>query len=422
MSTLKSETSSDPELNALKEIIIEGWPEKRKQVPKPLQVYWAYRDELSIENGLILKGDRIVIPEKLQCEILNKIHTAHQGVVKCQLRAKTCVFWNNINKDIEKLVKACPSCQEYGKSQPPEPLEPSVIPTRAWQFVASDLFSLQNEEFLLIADYYSKFFIVKAIPRGRSSSQTIINLLKDVFAEYGIPEKLMTDNGSQYASQSFKEFAKEWDFRHVTSSPRYPQSNGFIERQVQTVKSTIYKAKKTNTDVNLALLCLRSTPIDSQLPSPSELLHGRKTRSNLPAKIPNSVAHKDAVTERLQLRQDKQTSYFDKKAHELPPLAVGQQVRVQNQDTGRWTPATVQSKRPEPRSYEVESASGGILRRNRKLIRETGEKRVTFQEQADVQTDEGQVPPELVQHNEGSKQTYTTRSGRTVRKPERLDL
>lgn len=165
MSTLKAETSSDPELNALKEII-EGWPEKRKQVPEPLQVCWAYRDDSSIENGLILKGDRIVIPEKLQCEILNKIHMAHQGVVKCQLRAKTCVFWNKSNQDTEKLVKACPSCQEYSKSQPPEPLEPSLIPTRAWQFVASDVCNLQNQAFLLTADYYSKVFHCKGYSKG----------------------------------------------------------------------------------------------------------------------------------------------------------------------------------------------------------------------------------------------------------------
>lgn len=87
----KEDTSSDPELSALREIIFSGWPEKRKQVPVPLRKYWAYRDELSIENGLVLKGERVIVPESQKAELLEK----------CQLRARSCIFWPNIKKDIE---------------------------------------------------------------------------------------------------------------------------------------------------------------------------------------------------------------------------------------------------------------------------------------------------------------------------------
>ncbi|PIK51510.1 hypothetical protein BSL78_11615 [Apostichopus japonicus] len=276
ITSLHSETKSDPELNVLKDIILNGWPAKRREVPKVIHKYWSLRDELTIENGLIMKGDRIIIPPTMQSEILEKIHTGHQGVVKCQLRAKTCVYWVNINKDIEEMVRVCVHCQEHGNSQASEPLEQPELPTRPWQVIGTDLFYVSGNEYLLLADYYSKFFIVKSIPKGKSTSNTVIDMCKSVFSEYGIPEKLVSDNGSQYSSQSFKDFAKQWNFSHITSSPRYPQSNGFIERQVQIVKNTMVKAKQTNTDVYLALLCLRATPVDSKIPSPAELLLNRK--------------------------------------------------------------------------------------------------------------------------------------------------
>ena len=106
LDTLRQDTSSDPKLSALWETIYFGWPEKQKQAPAQLRKYWEYQDELSIENGLILKGNRVLIPKSQRSDIIERIHQAHQGVEKCQLRARSCVFWPDINKDIEsKNVK-----------------------------------------------------------------------------------------------------------------------------------------------------------------------------------------------------------------------------------------------------------------------------------------------------------------------------
>jgi hypothetical protein len=150
---LKEATSSDPELAALRDIIVDGWPERRQSVPKPLQPYWPFRDELSIEDGLVLKGDRIVIPQAQQKKILETIHEGHQGTTKCQLRAKSAVYWLNVNRDIEDLVKCCPVCQEFSKSRSPEPLMQHEIPTRPWQVIGTDLFYIDGEDYILIADY-----------------------------------------------------------------------------------------------------------------------------------------------------------------------------------------------------------------------------------------------------------------------------
>ncbi|XP_014677059.1 PREDICTED: uncharacterized protein K02A2.6-like [Priapulus caudatus] len=197
------------------------------------------------------------------------------------------------------------------------------IPTGPWQTVGTDLFYLDGEEYLLICDYYSKFPIVKKI-HGRVTSQSVVNITKQVFSEQGIPETVISDNGPQYASQVFRQFTEEWGFSHVTSSPRYAQSNGFIERHVQTVKGVLAKAKAAHTDPDMAMLIIRSTPVDCHLPSPSELLNSRKFRSNLPVKITNEAADKDAVSRRLFERQATQKLYHDEKS--VKTLALCPQV------------------------------------------------------------------------------------------------
>ena len=102
---LRQDTASDPELSAQREIILSGWPKQQKKVPVQLRKYWLYRDEMSIKNGLILKGEQVVIPESQRSDIVEKIHQAHQGVEKCKLRPRSSVYWPNINNDIEVRVQ-----------------------------------------------------------------------------------------------------------------------------------------------------------------------------------------------------------------------------------------------------------------------------------------------------------------------------
>ena len=122
-----------------------------------------------------------------------------------------------------------------------------------------------------------------------SPQATPLSILQNcVFSEQGVPEVIISDIGPHYDCKNYKKFYKEWGFQYITSSPRYPQSNGFIKQQVQTVKHTLDKTKKSGQDSHMSLLCLRSTPVDSQLPSPAELLYQHKLQSNLPVRIGKS--------------------------------------------------------------------------------------------------------------------------------------
>ena len=217
-------------------------------------------------------------------------------------------------------------------------------------------------------DYYSKYPFIHKL--REFSSKEVIAFIKQIFAEQGIPERLINDNGSHFSSQHFREFAKAWDFEHITSSPRYPQSNSMAEQCVQTIKAAMKKAILSNWDINMSLLCLRSILIDHVIPSPGKLLFNRKLVSNLPTKCTNQNFRKEEIQNRLLQRQLLQKRQHDEHAKDLPNLSAGQRVRVQDQDTRRWTLAVVRQSCAELCSYIVETPSGQVLHRNRRHLKE----------------------------------------------------
>ena len=245
---LCSKTNHDPVLAPLRDLIVSGWPDKFKTLLKLLRPYWSYRDELSVEDGVILKGgEQVLIPTSMQDFIFKALHAGHQGRDKCRLRAKCSVYWNGIHQDIEKFVAQCSICQEEAASQQKEPLEQKDTPPRPWHTISADFFDLRGKQYLLVADHFSKFTFVKQMPWD-CSSLTTQAYCKELFSMQGVPEILYTDNAPQFTAYSFTDFCKEWNVRHITSSPHYPQSNGSIESMVKLIKRTLRKAYKDNMD------------------------------------------------------------------------------------------------------------------------------------------------------------------------------
>ena len=98
--SLAKETDKDQTLIALKNMILKGRPEKRDECPQILKSYWSYRDELSVLDGSILKGTRIIIPNECRDEVFEKIHEGHFGIDHTKLRARDSIYWPEINRDI----------------------------------------------------------------------------------------------------------------------------------------------------------------------------------------------------------------------------------------------------------------------------------------------------------------------------------
>ena len=261
-----------------------------------LKSYYHVRDELNMADGLLMRGSQIVIPATLREDTLERLNTGHQGMTKCRQRARDAVWWPGIKRDIENKVSKCLVCCKF-QVQRSEPLIPSEMPDRPWQKVGSDLFELKNGKYLLVVDYYSRY--IEIVKLSSTTSTNIITHLKAIFARHGIPQVFVSDNGPQYSADVFESFAKEYGFKHLTSSPKYPQANGAAERAVKTVKQLL----KKNTDPYLALLSYRDTPLENGY-SPAELLMGRKLRTNLPIE-PSQLKPKLLDQEKVKEKEKK---------------------------------------------------------------------------------------------------------------------
>ena len=369
---LVEDTANDVVLQRLLNVFQTGWPSSIKALHKDLRPYWSIRDDISFLDGLLLCGSRIIIPSVARERTLESIHEGHQGEVKCTLKAKQGVYWPGMYKEITDMVQKCDSCQEHANAQPKCPMIALDVPPHAWHTLGADHFKSKGKWFLIISDYFSTMPFIR--PVSSTSALATIAAVKGIFSENGIPYKIISDN-HPFNSYEFKNFAKSWGFEVVPSSPEYPRGHGLIERHVQTVKKCMSKCDHSGTDIDLALLSLRSTPLDSHIPSPAELLNGRSYRTTMPS-LNNGSSRVDSETIRteLQQRQHKSKTHYDKHTTEKAELVDNQPVRVRNQETRRWEPANIVSKAGTPRSYIVQRCAGGVpLRRNRQHIRPTRE-------------------------------------------------
>ena len=178
------------------------------------------------------------------------------------------LFWPGMCKEIEAMVEKCLTCQEYRNAQQKDPLRPHDIPVRPWQMFATDLFVWNNATYVLVVDSYSNYFEITQLASTKSSTE--IQHIKSIFSRHGIPEIVIPDNGPQYSSEEFQQFSTTSGFVQKTSSTTYSQSNGFAERNVQTVKRLLTKAKASNQGPYLSFLSYRNTPFQ-QMGSPAQL-------------------------------------------------------------------------------------------------------------------------------------------------------
>ena len=270
---IQKQSAEDYTLQALCQVISSGWPETASDLPPPVACYFHCHNELSCHDGVILKNDCIIIPSALRKTILEKIHSSHLGITGCRRRAWENVYWPNMTNDIKEYVSLCSTCKSYETANAKEPLIPHDIPDRPWAKLGINLFSLNNQDYLITVDYFSGFFEVEKLKD--TTSMTIITKLKAHFARYGSPEVVVSDNGPQFSCLNFNIFAKKWDFEHRPSSPGNSKANGKAEAAVKVAKNLMKKAIDAKSDVYLALLDLRNTPTQGQETSPAQRSRGR---------------------------------------------------------------------------------------------------------------------------------------------------
>ncbi|XP_044731858.1 uncharacterized protein K02A2.6-like [Chrysoperla carnea] len=283
--TIRQEINKDSELLKIKERLQNG------KIRDP---------ELSLHKGLVMRGQRVYIPSKLQPEILKELHATHVGIVKMKAIARSVCYWPNIDRDIESLVKSCIPCALVKKMPNKAPLHHWEVPKEPWQRIHVDYAGpFHNRYFLIVVDAKTKWVEIQIQQNAPTSKSTIADLA-EIFSRQGLPYHMVTDNASIFKSEEFTSFCNRNGIKLFNSAPNYPRTNGAAERQVQTFKNKIKcmmmeDPGNINEKLQQFLFRYRNTPLENKK-TPSELHMGRPLRTkldlikpspNIPSILPN---------------------------------------------------------------------------------------------------------------------------------------
>jgi hypothetical protein len=379
---LRMATQKDMEMQELIECILKGWPENKVDLCLAMRPYFQFRTELSVQDGLIFRGNRVVVPESQREVLKERLHSSHIGAEGCCRRARECLYWPGMNQDIKDLVAKCSICRTYERSNAAEPLMSHEVPDRPWAKVGVDLFNFDGTDYLCTVDYMSNFWEIDRL--RNTEAKTVISKLKRHFARFGIPDQVVSDNGPQFSCREFANFAKKWSFVHTPTSPYNSKGNGKAESAVKTAKNLLLKAG----DPYLAMLDHRNTPAPDL--SPAQKLLSRRTKTLLPTTeaLLKPQIH-SCVKEATRHKLTKQKNYFDQKSVPLKPLKKGDVVRMKPHTNGSkiWKKGVVLDKL-DTRSYSIQ-VDGNTIRRNRVDLKKSKEPAPSH----NVPNSQIQVPP-----------------------------
>ena len=402
---ISKETQRNATLSRVYQYAITGW---NKPSDDTLMPFYTRRNEITIQNGCLMWGIRVIIPTKFQQKVLDTLHASHLGVVKMKGIARSYVWWPGIDKEIENITKSCDGCSKIQNNPSKVSLHPWEWPSSPWQRIHIDFAGpFLNQNFLIMVDAHSKW--PEVFPMKKITTSTTIEILRTVFARNGIPEQIVSDNGPQFTSREFEKFTKLNGIKHFRSAPYHPATNGLAERFVQTFKRSMKSMKNEEMSLNKKianfLLLYRNAPHSITNETP-ELFHGRNlrtcldlirpdTRKTVENKIMQSVFEKKGV-----IRE------FDKEDHVI--------VRdYRNHD--KWINGQVKSKLG-PLTYEVTTESGSVWKRHADQIRDSNAKQTCLNTDPELETAENENSENVQQssapQNESAEEPRTSETRR----------
>lgn len=356
---IKTETGKDALLSKIYGFIMYGWPSQTLS-NKIEKIYYDKRDNMHIDQGCIIWGYRIVVPKLLRELVLREIHDGHPGIVKMKQIARSYVWWENIDVDIERVARECAACRELRPAPPTAPLHSWPWPAEPWSRLHIDFLGpFNNTYYLVVIDAHSKWLEVEKV--NTTSATIVIDCLRRLFARFGLPKRLVSDNGPPFSSSEFARYLERNGIQHTLIPPYHPSSNGAAENAVRSVKRVLKKAQLEREDFNTALnrflFTYRNTEQSATGREPSVALLGRRLRGRLDLLRPDAAERVRSA----QLRRE----HGGVASRPLRVLERDEPVMLRDYTkSGRkWTEGFV-TERTGPVSYTVKTNSGQIHKRH----------------------------------------------------------
>ncbi|XP_063933135.1 uncharacterized protein K02A2.6-like isoform X2 [Zophobas morio] len=351
------DTRRDPTLSKIVKFVTEGWPEQKTD--DFLKPFVQRKDEITCEQGCLMWGYRVIVPRKLQHHLLEELHSSHLDIVKMKSIARAYFWWPNLDKDIENIARSCIPCNKVARERQKAIPIPWNRPTRPWQRVHIDFLGpINNSHYLIMLDAYSKW--PEIFKMNSITSAATISKIRETCARWGIPETLVSDNGTQLTSEEFSIFLKRNGIRHVTGPPYKPETNGAAENAVKSFKKGFKAALldqrnrhvSTDTLVSRYLFWYRNSTHCQTNETPAKLMLGRHLHTTLNLMRPD--------TNRDTERQ------FNHKGRDSPTFEKGSIVWIRDYrkpNTKTWQEAKVIDILG-PRNYTCELPDGQKWRRH----------------------------------------------------------
>ena len=350
---VKRETRRDHTLSKVLDFTMNGWTYKpQDEILKP---FYMRKHELSVQNGCLMWGMRVIIPNMLWNKMLDELHVGHIGIVKMKELSRSFFWWSKLDSDIEQLARKCSGCQIHQKAPPKASLHPWAWPSAPWERIHIDFAGpFLGHMFLISVDAHSKWPEVHVM--NTITASKTIDVLRQIFAQFGVVKQIISDNGRTFTSTEFQNFVKNNGIIHKTSAPWHPTTQGLVERFVQTFKQAMKSALTDGGSLNQKITCFllqyRNAVHATTNESPAKLLLGRQLRSRLDLIKPNT---RDTV-EKKQFE-----SFTEPKRSQF---SEGEKVMVRDyrENTNKWTDAKITEK-SGPLSYKVTTGDQGTWRR-----------------------------------------------------------
>ncbi|XP_031343921.1 uncharacterized protein K02A2.6-like [Photinus pyralis] len=223
---IQEETRNDEILRKVFEFASQGWPSDCKE--EELKPYYIRRDQITIEDNLLMWGHRLIIPSRCRKEVLKEIHSTHMGIVKSKSLTRSFVWWPSCDKNVEEFCKNCLACSKHRNSPPKAEVIEWPKTEQPWERVHIDFFGpLHNKMFMIVVDSHSKW--IEVVYMKNITSENTVDKLREIFSRWGLPKIVVTDNGRSFVSECFKHFLYMNGIQHITPPPYHPATNGLAE-------------------------------------------------------------------------------------------------------------------------------------------------------------------------------------------------
>ena len=353
MPILQRHTKADKILQQLQEDINKG--RLRKELGH--SGYKECFQELSLQEGVVMRGDRVVIPRTLRVDVLEAAHLSHPGKDSMTRQLRLSCWWPRSGTDIKEFEESCLPCLASVNSNPTPPMQLRDTPDRPWQHCSADYKGpiAGKYYFHVLIDNYSRWPEVVMVTS--TGFDKLHDKLEDSFNTHGIPDSITHDNGPCYNSGNWRKFAKTWGFNIRPCTPEHPQSNGIAERFMGVLVKVVHAAVASGQDPKVAvrrrLLNYRNTPHPSTGKTPAELMIRRQIKTRLPMlmKPTMEAVDKEAKAMDRQAREKRKKRFDSAKHAKVQEIKTGDRVLAKQQKTSINPPF-------DPKPYTVTEVKG----------------------------------------------------------------